>query len=77
MNHVKGVYSNRYRTVNLTNRHTVEIRIFRGTFKLNILFAMLQFANHLCDLAVYSSDTELESLTWHDFLNDIHGPEPI
>ncbi|MDR3766773.1 MAG: hypothetical protein Q3Y08_07030 [Butyricicoccus sp.] len=77
MKHVKGVYANRYRTVNLTNRHTVEIRIFRGTLKLNTLFATLQFVNHLCNLAVYSSDAELESLAGHDFLNDIHEPELI
>ena len=75
--HLKGMHAGRYMAVNLTNYHTVEIRIFRGTLKLNTLLATLQFVNHLCDVAVYLSDSELEALSWHDFLNAVHEPELI
>ncbi|MEE0154560.1 MAG: amidoligase family protein [Agathobaculum butyriciproducens] len=75
--HLKGMHAGRYMAVNLTNYSTVEIRIFRGTLKLNTLLATLQFVNHLCDIAVYLSDSELEALSWHDFLNAVHEPELI
>ena len=42
----------RYTAVNLTNADTVEIRMFRGTFKLNTLKATLQMVNHLVEVAV-------------------------
>lgn len=75
--HLKNLHSNRYMAVNLTNTHTVEIRIFRGTLKLNTLLATLQFVNHLCDLAVCCDDAEVERLSWHDFIRTVREPELI
>ena len=67
----------RYMAVNLMNRATVEIRIFRGTLKLNTLLATLQMVNAICDVAVFASDEELQRLSWHDFLDEISEPELI
>ena len=39
MNHAKNSCAGRYTAVNLTNSDTVEIRMFRGTLKLNTLKA--------------------------------------
>ena len=39
MSHAKNSCAGRYTAVNLTNAETVEIRMFRGTLKLNTLKA--------------------------------------
>ena len=59
---------------NLTNADTVEIRMFRGTLKLNTLKATLQMVNHLVEVAISMSDTAVQELSWFDFLDDITGP---
>lgn len=77
MDCAKHSYTGRYMAVNLMNWKTVEIRIFRGTLKLNTLLATLQMVNAICDVAVFMSDSELQALSWHDFLNRICEPELI
>ena len=77
MNHAKNSCAGRYTAVNLTNADTVEIRMFRGTLKLNTLKATLQMVNHLVEVAVSMSDTAVQELSWFDFLDDITEPELI
>ena len=62
---------------NLTNSDTVEIRMFRITLKLTTLKATLQMVNHLVEVAVSLSDSEVQDLSWFDFLDDITEPELI
>lgn len=75
--HAKNSDAGQYTAVNLTNSETIEIRIFRGTLKLNTLLATLQLVNHLCDVAVLLSDESLQDMSWYDFLNRIKEPELI
>ena len=77
MYHAKYSCAGRYTAVNLTNADTVEIRLFRGTLKLNTLTATLQLVNHLCEVAVSMSDQELQDMSWFDFLDQITEPELI
>ena len=77
MNHAKNSCAGRYTAVNLTNSDTVEIRMFRGTLKLNTLKATLQMVNHLVEVAVSMSDTAVQELSWFDFLDEIKEPELI
>lgn len=77
MDSAKDSRMGRYTAVNLTNDETIEIRIFRGTLKLNTLLATLQMVNAMCDVAISLSDEELQALSWHDFLNRIHEAELI
>ena len=77
MCHAKNSCAGRYTAVNLTNSDTVEIRMFRGTLKLNTLKATLQMVNHLVEVAVAMSDTAVQELSWFDFLDDINEPELI
>lgn len=77
MDCAKHPYAGRYMAVNLTNRKTVEIRIFRGTLKLNTLLATLQMVNAICDVAVSLCDEELQAMSWHSFLDRIHEKELI
>ena len=77
MDCAKHSYEGRYMAVNLTNYSTVEIRIFRGTLKLNTLLATLQMVNAICDVAVFTSDEYLQALSWHKFLDRIKESELI
>ena len=64
--------------VNLTNYHTVEFRIFRGTLKLNTLIATLQLLDRICDVAINLSDDELKDLSWTTFVAGCaHLPELV
>lgn len=47
----KGYHGGRYTCVNLTNRDTIEFRMFRGTLKYNTLIATLQLVDRICDVA--------------------------
>lgn len=77
MEHAKNKHYGRYMAVNLTNTNTVEIRIFRGTLKLNTLLDTLQFVNHLCEVAIFMSDDEIQNMSWYDFIERVNEPELI
>ena len=77
MSHAKNSCAGRYTAVNLTNSDTVEIRMFRGTLKLNTLKATLQMVNHLVEVAVSMSDCQVQDMSWFDFLDEIKEPELI
>ncbi len=61
---VKG----RYYAVNLTNTHTVEIRIFRGTLKYNTFVATLQFINLILDAIMEGGIQDIQALTWQEIV---------
>ena len=73
----KGCCNGRYKSINLLNADTVELRIFRGTLKLNTFIATLQFVDMLCDVAVYYSDDEIKRLSWQTFVEGCKYPELI
>ena len=77
LDNAKKKYSGRYTCVNLTNYHTIEFRIFRGTLKYNTLVATLQLVNRICDLAINMTDKELTQLNWCDFVSSVEEPEFI
>lgn len=58
----KGGHGGRYTCVNLTNRDTIEFRMFRGTLKLNTLIATLQLVDRICDVALCLTDDEVKAL---------------
>ena len=76
LEHVKKGGS-RYTCVNLSNRDTIEFRIFRGTLKLNTLIATLQLVDHICSLAMRLSDDEIRDLSWSGFVGSVNEPELI
>ena len=70
----------RYACVNITNYHTIEFRMFRGTLKYNTLIATLELVDKICELATNLTDSELKSVSWSDFvgsLDDSTEPELI
>lgn len=77
LENAKKNYSGRYTCVNLTNYHTIEFRIFRGTLKYNTFIATLQLVNKICDISVDLTDEEITVLNWCDFAASISEPELI
>ena len=60
--------SGRYQAVNLTNSHTVEFRIFRGTLKRDTLIASIQVVNNLTRYAMTHTPTECRNAKWADII---------
>ena len=73
----KGGHGGRYSCVNLENCDTIELRMFRGTLKLNTIFATLQLVNRVCNVALSLTDEELRELSWTDFAAACTEPELI
>ena len=73
----KGYHGGRYTCVNLTNRDTIEFRMFRGTLKFNTLIATLQLVDRICNVAIYLSDDELKALSWTSFASGCQAPELV
>lgn len=73
----KGYHGGRYTCVNLTNRSTIEFRMFRGTLKFNTLIATLQLVDRICNVAIYLSDDELKALSWTSFASGCQAPELV
>lgn len=67
LKHAKGDQE-RYTCVNLTNFHTVEFRVFRGTLKRNTLLATLMLLDKICDIAIALDDQEIKDLSWTSFV---------
>lgn len=77
LNHAKG-NGERYTCVNLTNYHTVEFRVFRGSLKLNTVIATLQLLDRICDVALYLTDEEIKDMSWTSFAAGCsHLPELV
>jgi hypothetical protein len=62
---VKDIVKNRYgryRALNLTNRNTIEFRLFRSSLNPNTVEATLRFVAWLCDYAQSLTEEEIEAL---------------
>ena len=78
LDHAKGHNSpGRYTAVNLTNRDTVEFRMFRGTLKCNTLIATLELLDNICEMAVYLTDKDVQGLSWTSFVVGCTQPELV
>ena len=58
----------RYVALDLGNEDTIEFRLFRGTLRYDTLIATLQLVELICNLAICSTDEELERLSWSEFV---------
>lgn len=59
-------HQQRYTAVNLMNRATIEIRIFRGTLKRDTLIAAIQLVSNVFEYAMTHTWDELRTSTWAD-----------
>ena len=61
----------RYCAVNLINYSTVEIRMWRGTLRIETLIATLELVDFICQAAIRLSDKEVEDMNWDTFVSMI------
>ena len=61
----------RYVAVNLTNYATIEFRLFRGTLRYETFMAALQLVDEICRTAVRLYDSDIENLSWSEFVQRI------
>lgn len=73
----KNSSNGRYVAVNLNNYHTIEFRLFRGTLKHNTFIATLQMVNKICDVAISMSESEIDEMSWSEFVEEIVEKELI
>ena len=67
----------RYTAVNLNNYHTIEFRLFRGTLKYNTFIATLQMIDKICDVALSMSESEMDAMSWSEFVRTIEHSELV
>ena len=67
----------RYTCINLTNYRTIELRMWRGTLKLNTLLATLQLVDRICEVAIFLSDEEIKEMSWSSFVAGCTQPELV
>lgn len=77
LEHAKKGPFGRYACINLTNRSTIEFRLFRGTLKLNTLIATLQLVDRICALCTELEDEEIRELSWAEFVSSLTETELI
>jgi hypothetical protein len=63
--------NSRYFALNFQNYYTIEIRIFRGTLRLDTFFATLQFVHYLCHYLKEKTPHELQKTTWESFIKRV------
>ena len=68
LDQAKAYGGNRYTCVNITNRNTIEFRMFRGTLKYNTLIATLELVDKICEFAIRHSDEDLTKISWSEFV---------
>jgi hypothetical protein len=69
---VAGVACDRYELLNVTNRDTVEFRLFRGSLSVQTVCASLEFCHALCDWAAV---TAMSDLSVSSFLAFVFNPK--
>ena len=67
----------RYVAVDLSNYHTIEFRLFRGTLKYNTFIATLQMVKKICDVALSMSECDIDNMSWSSFVSTITENELI
>lgn len=65
----------RYCCVNITNRHTVEFRIFKGTLRRDTIIASLQFVHEMIDYCKNHGLIDIQNCVWTDICHNTEYAE--
>ena len=65
----------RYHALNLTNRNTIEFRIFRGTLKPLALKATLELVDTMVNYCKTHTTPQIQTCTWLDIISACKYPE--
>lgn len=65
----------RYRAINITNRNTIEFRLFNGSLKPTTIMATLQLVSNICEYAKKYAVRTCVNSQWDDIVNFKYYPE--
>lgn len=65
---VSNAIYDRYYAINLTNRNTIEFRLFRGTLKVDTILATLEMVKNIAEFSKNKTIKELQDLTFEELL---------
>lgn len=68
---------NRYHAINLTNKDTIEIRIFKSTLDIERFFSILKWIDNLCEICDNTPVAEIGNVTWEDIMKDVLPEAPV
>lgn len=55
----------RYQALNITNEHTIEFRLFRGTLNVDTIKATIQLVHHMCKYVKRHSLAKVQTTNWN------------
>lgn len=58
-------------SVNVLNKHTVEVRIFQGTLRHQNILAAISLIEHICELTSVIPYDQIDTLSWSTFVKEI------
>lgn len=64
-------HEGRYYSINLTNKDTIEFRMFKGTLNINTYFATLEFVDKLTTMVKEHTIEELQRMSFEEFLTPL------
>lgn len=68
INKMKNRNLDRYYAVNLTNRNTIEFRMFRGTMNIETFFATMELVDNIVKLCKDKTTNEIQTMNFEDLL---------
>lgn len=69
--YAKACRGDKKRVINLLHKDTVEIRIFKGTLKVETLMLTLKFCQEIARIVKYADIYKLNEITWEYILNRV------
>lgn len=70
-----GSSGNRYVAINLTNKYTIEFRVFKGSLNIETLKATIEFVHEIVRFAKASSLIRIQNCKWIDIFYNTKYPE--
>ena len=71
---INGV-SERYHAINITNKHTVEFRVFKGSLNVETIKASIEFVHEVIAFAKASSLLKIQNCVWTDICHNTEYAE--
>lgn len=65
----------RYHAINLTNRYTIEFRVFKGSLNIETIKASIEFVHEVIEFAKASSLIKIQNCVWTDICHNTEYAE--
>ena len=66
------MYDDRYTAINVTNKPTIEFRLFNGTTRKHNIFAMLELVDYLCRFVKKENIRTIQKISWEELFQEVY-----